>query len=295
MEEQKNGKEVVSVATQVRTLRDLFNSPAVRGEMAKALPKHITADKMIRLAMTAIQTTPKLLECSQMSLLGCVMGAAALGLELERFTGQAYLVPFYNKKTRCLEAQLIPGYRGLIALARRSGDITAVTAQAVYERDHFVYQFGLNERLDHTPAEGDRGPLRGAYAIFTFKDGSKMWDYLPLEEIEKVRNRSQAADSGPWMTDYAEMAKKTVIKRLVKLAPASLELQKAVDLDNRVMTGDTQQDLIGPPAGEASDAELAQQATDKNLAELKEKLARLQAGAGSEPADKADRQPGEEG
>jgi recombination protein RecT len=287
----KEKEMIVSTQESVNSLRKLFNSPAVRAEMAKALPKHLTVDKMVRLAMTAIQTQPKLLDCSQMSILGCVMGAAALGLELERFTGQAYLVPFYNKKTRQMEAQLMPGYRGLVALARRSGEVTAISAQAVYAADSFEYRFGLDECLNHTPAEGDRGIFRGAYAIVTLRGGDKMWDFLPMIDIEAIRKRSQSSEQGPWMTDYAEMAKKTVLKRLLKLAPVSTELNQAMELDNRIVSGETQRDLIGGDLAE-DDATAINQ---KRLAELRGKLESLQgegnAAAGEPDPDKDARLP----
>lgn len=294
-EEQKDA--IVSTQASVTSLRQLLNSPAVRLEMAKALPKHLTVDKMIRLAMTAIQTQPKLLECSQMSILGCIMGAAALGLELERFTGQAYLVPFWNKKTKQNEAQLMPGYRGLIALARRSGEVTAVSAQAVYTQDSFEYRFGLDEKLNHTPAEGDRGQIRGAYAIIQLKDGAKMWDYLPLAEIESIRKRSMASGSGPWLTDFAEMAKKSVLKRLLKLAPVSTELNQAMELDNRVASAETQRDLIGSGVDAVDDAT---QINEQRLADLRDKLTALQVGLSKEDIAAAAagdnlREPGQDG
>jgi recombination protein RecT len=289
---EKEKEMIVSTQESITSLRKLFNSPAVRSEMAKALPKHLTVDKMIRLAMTAIQTTPKLLDCSQMSILGCIMGAAALGLELERFTGQAYLVPFYNKKTKQQEAQLMPGYRGLVALARRSGDVTAISAQAVYAADAFEYRFGLAECLNHTPAEGDRGNFRGAYAIVTLRGGDKMWDYLPLADIEKVRTRSQSSEFGPWITDYAEMAKKTVLKRLLKLAPVSTELNQAMELDNRIVSGETQRDLIGN--GVDAQVDDATVVNEKRLADLRDKLQGLKGEAAAAEGD-SQREPGSEG
>jgi recombination protein RecT len=282
-------KYAVSTHESVNSLRKLFNSPAVRQEMAKALPKHLTVDKMIRLAMTAIQTQPKLLDCSQMSILGCVMGAAALGLELERFTGQAYLVPFWNKKTKQNEAQLMPGYRGLVALARRSGDVTAISARAVFQNDRFAYRFGLDEALDHTPAEGDRGAFRGAYAIVTLRGGDKMWDYLSVDEIDKIRNRSQSSGSGPWVTDYAEMAKKTVLKRLLKLAPVSTELNQAMELDSRIVSGETQHDLIG--SGVDAPIDEASAINEKRLADLRDRLQTLQGEVVEEDPDKDARLP----
>lgn len=241
---------------QAKTIRDLFNSPSVKSEIAKALPKHLSADKLIRVAMTSIQRTPKLLECDQKSLLACIMTCASLGLEPDQFLGQAYLVPFYNKHAGRMEAQLIPGYRGYIALARRSGEVQSVSAQVVYMNDFFELKFGLNERLDHVPAEGERGEVRGAYVVFKYKDGSHSFDYMPKSEIDKVRARSKSSENGPWVTDYPEMAKKTVIKRHAKLAPLSVEFQTAIALEDRATVGDTQADIIGFDAP-AVDAEFS--------------------------------------
>ncbi len=229
---------------KAQSIRTLFNDGRVKAEIMKALPRHMTADKLIRVAMTSIQRSPKLLDCSQQSLLACIMTCAALGLEPDQFLGQAYLVPFWNEKKKCMEAQLIPGYRGYIALARRTGEVQSVSAQVVYYNDHFDLQYGLNEKLDHSPAEGDRGDVKGAYVIFRYKDGSYSFDYMPKADIDAIRKRSKSADSGPWVTDYGEMAKKTVIKRHAKLAPLSVEFQQAVALEDRANLGETQIDLM---------------------------------------------------
>jgi len=237
-------ERALSPQVKAQSIRALFNDGRVKSEIMKALPRHMTADKLIRVAMTSIQRTPKLLDCSQQSLLGCIMTCAALGLEPDQFLGQAYLVPFWNKEKKCNEAQLIPGYRGYIALARRTGEVQSVSAQVVYVNDHFDLQYGLNEKLDHAPAEGDRGAVKGAYVIFRYKDGAYSFDYMPKADIDAIRARSKSADSGPWVTDYGEMAKKTVIKRHAKLAPLSVEFQQAVALEDRANLGETQIDLM---------------------------------------------------
>ncbi|HOG08679.1 MAG TPA: recombinase RecT [Syntrophales bacterium] len=218
-----------------------------RRQLEMALPKHLTADRLLRVAMTSIQRTPKLLDCTQRSLLACIMTCAQLGLEPDQFLGQAYLVPFGNVCT------LIPGYRGYIALARRSGEVQSVSAQAVYDKDHFVLQYGIDEKLEHVPYEPSekeldgqdpRGSFKGAYVIFKYKDGSYSFDYMGKAEIDRIRKRSKASSDGPWVTDYAEMAKKTVIKRHSKLAPLSVEFQRAVALEDRAMAGESQADLL---------------------------------------------------
>jgi len=214
-------------------------------QLEMALPKHLTADRLLRVAMTSIQRTPKLLECTPQSLLACVMTCAQLGLEPDQFLGQAYLVPFRDTKKNIMICTLIPGYRGYIALARRSGEVQSVSAQVVYEKDEFELSYGIEDKLVHRPhINGDRGEPIGAFVVFKFKDGGYSFDFMSTEDIEKVRKRSKAASDGPWVTDWAEMAKKTVIKRHAKLAPLSVEFQKAVALEERAMTGESQADIL---------------------------------------------------
>ncbi len=230
---------------KTKTLQDLlFKNPRMRRQIEMAIPKHLTPDRLLRVAMTSIRTNPALLDCTPQSLLACVMGCAQLGLEPEPFLGQAYLVPYYNKKKGCREAQLIPGYRGYIALARRSGQVESVSAQCVYENDDFDLQYGIDEKLNHKPARGDRGDLVGAYVIFKYKDGGYSFDYMPKGDIEKIRRRSKSPDSGPWATDYEEMAKKTVIRRHVKIAPLSIEMAAAANAEALAMAGETQTSMF---------------------------------------------------
>jgi recombination protein RecT len=241
-------------ATQkANTLRALFTRKDVREQLQMALPKHLTVDRLLRVAMTSIQRTPKLMECTQKSLLACIMTCAQLGLEPDQFLGQAYLVPFKNHGV--MEAQLIPGYRGYIALARRSGEVQSVSSQVVYSNDDFELQYGLAEQLRHVPASGDRGEPIGAYVVFRYKDGGHSFDYMTKEDIERIRTRSKAKDDGPWVTDWDEMAKKTVIKRHAKLAPLSIEFAIASALEDRHFLGESQMDILDPESPVSFDAE----------------------------------------
>ena len=232
------------ITQKANTIRDFFYKPSIQKELRRAIPKHLTVDRLLRVAMTSIQQNPKLLDCTEHSLLRCIMVCAELGLEPSNFLGQAYLVPFKNHGV--LEAQLIPGYRGYIALARRSGQVQTVSSQVVYENDHFVLQYGLEDKLEHVPAEGDRGKVKGAYVVFRYKDNSYSFDYMPKSDIDAVRRRSKAANDGPWVTDYAEMAKKTVIKRHAKLAPLSVEFQTASLLEDLAHAGESQMSILDP-------------------------------------------------
>ncbi len=133
-----------------------------KDQIAMALPRHLTPERMIRVAMTAVQTTPALHECTILSIAGSMVAASILGLEVSSVLGEAYLVPFNNTKTKRKECQLIPGYLGLLKLARQSGEISTVQAQPVYKNDTFAYEYGLDPYLRHVPHGGSpdaRGPV----------------------------------------------------------------------------------------------------------------------------------------
>jgi len=208
-------------------------------QMLLALPKHLTPERMFRVAMTAVQRTPELLECDPRSLAGAVLQASQLGLEPDGVLGAAYLIPFRNGKTGKREVQFLPGYKGLITLARRSGEISSIDARVVREGDKFKYAFGLNPVLEHVPAEhdGEAKPVTHAYAVIRLKDGGYQFDVLTVAEIKAIQAQSRAGTSGPWQTHFAEMAKKTALRRALKLAPMSVEAQRAVALDELAEAG----------------------------------------------------------
>jgi recombination protein RecT len=214
---------------RVTNIRNLLEKSKPQMEMA--LPKHVTADRLLRIAMTSIQKTPKLLDCTPQSLIAAVMQSAQLGLEPDGVLGQAYLVPY---KTTC---QLIPGYKGLLKLARNSGDLSTIQAHAVHENDHFEFAYGLEPTLKHTPTLDDPGRVIAFYAVARLKDGGYQFEVMGKKQVDEIRARSRAANDGPWVTDYEEMGKKTVIRRLAKMLPASVELARAVALDERAAAG----------------------------------------------------------
>lgn len=214
------------------TIRDLLLKN--KDQIALALPKHMGVDRLIRTALTCFATTPGLLDCTPRSLLGAVIQAAQLGLE-PGLIGMAYLIPFKNNRNNTTEVQFLPGYKGLLMLARRSGEISTIQAHCVYAEDAFAYRYGLDPKLEHVPTEkDDAGSLTHVYAIARLKDGGSQFEVMKKREVDAHRDRySRAAKVGPWMTEYEEMAKKTVLRRLCKLLPASVELQTAVALDER--------------------------------------------------------------
>lgn len=199
------------------------------------MPKHLSSERMYQIALTAINTTPKLAECSPATILSCVMKCSALGLEPSAVDGlgRAYILPYRSKQG--MQAQLILGYKGMIALARRSGEIKDISARAVYKGDEFEYSFGLDEKLHHRPAarEHEQGEKpTHVYMVAHFKDGGHYMDVMTAQEVEAVCKRSKAANNGPWVTDYEAMAKKTVIRRAFPYLPVSVEAMSAAASDN---------------------------------------------------------------
>lgn len=218
--------------TTINSARDLLKQ--AEAQLALALPRHIPVSYMIRVVLTVVQRTPKLLECDKLSMLGAVFQCAQLGLIPDGVLGQAYLVPFRNTQKNRMEVQMIPGYRGLVELVRRSGELSTIDADVVYEKDKFTYTRGTEAHLEHVPTdEASPGKLVAAYAIARLKDGGYQIKVMKVREIEAIRKRSKAANNGPWVTDFEWMAKKTVIKQLCKLLPVSTETQRAMALDDR--------------------------------------------------------------
>jgi len=204
-----------------------------KAQIQRALPNHMTAERMIRVALTVVNSTPALKACSFPSVAACLMQASQLGLEPDNVLGQAYLIPY--KKAGKPEAKFMIGYKGLIALARRSGDIASIHAVAVYKGDEFHYERGLEEKLQHVPSRDPANhaakDVVAAYAVARTKDGSVQWDVMERWEIDLIRSRAQAGNSGPWVTDYPEMAKKTALRRLCKTLPLSAEVQRGVQVE----------------------------------------------------------------
>jgi recombination protein RecT len=227
-------QEIQSLAKRVTTVREFFDQH--KQQIAAALPRHLSVDRLIRTAFTAFNTTPRLWECDRRSLFGAIVQCAQLGLE-PGVLGRIYLVPFRNRKTGTTEVQVIIGYKGLVDLARRSGELSTVMAHEVRAGDAFRYRFGTEPELTHTPsedAERFKKPITHFYAVARLKDGGVQFDVMTKGEVDAHRDRySAAAKEGPWVTEYDEMGKKTVLRRLCKLLPASIELHTAVALDQQ--------------------------------------------------------------
>lgn len=222
-------------------------------QFAIALPRHIKAEQFIRVAMTTIAKNPDLLKCTATSVLACLMEAAELGLQVNGKLGEAYLIPFNNKvkdgKGGTIwrkECQFIPGYKGLMKLARNSGEISTIRAAVVYRGDFLKVRDGIDPVLEHVKSEEPpkleknerlEDAVRGSYAICKMKDGSIQFVFLWKWEIERARAVSKAADNGPWITHYPEMCEKTAIRRLGKYMPQSPEIQRALNAEDLADAG----------------------------------------------------------
>lgn len=225
---------------------ELLTDPRIKAQIALAMPKHMTAERLARIALTEVRKVPALGKCAPASFLGAVMQCAALGLEPGGSLGHAYILPFNKRgkvdgewKTVSTEAQFILGYRGMIDLARRSGQIVSLESRAVYKADKFHVELGLHPTLTHTPAwdVDDRGPLTFVYAVARLQGGGVQFEVMSRTDVERVKAQAKAASDGPWVTHYEEMAKKTVIRRLFKYLPVSIEVQRAISLDEQAEAG----------------------------------------------------------
>lgn len=237
--------KAVAVKEEKSLLLETIRSKGFQKQMALALPKSLTPERLTRIVMSECRKTPALLNCSKTSFYGCVLQCAQLGLEPGSALGHCYLIPYErsikdgNNWKKIPECQLIIGYRGMIDLARRSGQIVSISAHCVHEADEFHYEFGLHEDCRHVPAAmADRGPVTHVYAVARLVGGGFQFDVMSRAEIEAVRSQSKAGKNGPWVTHWEEMAKKTVIRRLFKLLPVSIEAQRAVEVDEKSDRGE---------------------------------------------------------
>lgn len=249
-------KAIQTQQKQLITIRDMLY--AQEEKFKEALPKWLTPDRFLRVVYSSIVQNPRLADCTRESLLISVMRCASLGLE--PILGRAYLIPYNNSKyingewQKVLECQFQVGYQGLIDLARRSGTITDVRARVVYENDDFDIQFEKDPPYKHRPwylVKGqESGEKIGAYAEWVLKDGTRHFEFMPIHEIFKRRDKSQAYQFAEdnkkkgggkkdsiWHVWEDDMCIKTVIKYSSKMVPASIEFMQAVQTDDASDTG----------------------------------------------------------
>ena len=216
-----------------KTLQQYIKS--MEGEIKKALPSVITPERFTRMVLSAISTNPKLGGCTPGSFLGAMMSAAQLGLEPNTPLGQAYILPYLNKGT--LEAQFQIGYKGLIDLAYRSGEVEVIQSHIVYENDEFECEYGIDTKLSHKPAMSNRGKPVKVYAVFKTKSGGYGFEVMSMDDVREHAakySKSYNTSFSPWKTNFEEMAKKTVLKRVLKYAPLKSDFVKAVVQDETI-------------------------------------------------------------
>lgn len=206
-----------------------MSDDSLKQQVAKALPRHLTADRFMRVAMTTLTRVPKLAQCDQASFFQALLTCSQLGIEPDG--RRAHLIPFDNRKAGIVECQLIVDYKGLVELVLRSGNVSKIHADVVCDNDVFDYDMGevKQHKID---LRKPRGEPYAAYAFCQFKDGTRAAALMSKEEIEAIRKRSRAGGSGPWVTDWAEMAKKTVFRRLSKWLPLSPEQRDIIEADD---------------------------------------------------------------
>lgn len=230
---QKQGGQMSAAKAEKKTMQAYIKAmePAIK----KALPSVITPERFTRMVLSALSSTPKLAECSPQSFLAAMMTAAQLGVEPNTALGQAYLLPYRNHGQ--MECQFQLGYKGLIDLAYRSGEVSVIQAHTVYENDVFEYELGMDPKLRHVPAKSDRGEAVAYYAMFKTKDGGYGFEVMSVDDVQRHAQRyskSYGSGSSPWRSNFDEMAKKTVLKRALKYAPLKSDFVRGVAQDETI-------------------------------------------------------------
>ena len=196
--------------------------------ISQSLPSTMDPKRFARLIFNSVRRTPKLAHCSATSLIGSLLSASALGLEVDSPLGESYLVPY---KT---DAQLIVGYQGIVKLYRQHPMAGQVASGWVGERDRFEYAYGTQPYLTHVPAQGDRGEPVAFWASYSLKDGTTDFAVLSPAEVKALRGnmkKGDIADPQHWMS------RKTVLKQVLKLAPKSTQLAAALLIDEQPVGG----------------------------------------------------------
>lgn len=221
----------------------------MRPNFLPLLPKTVRPEKFEALVIAAVTSNPKLLECSRESLWRACVQGAELGLSLNPTMGEADILPVWNNRLRCNEAQFRPRYKGLMKLALQSGEVTSIRSVIVHENDEFDVIEGLRRDLIHKPARTNRGAMTNVYCVWTLKGlAEPQFEVMDREQVYKIRGRSSSKNKdgtviGPWVTDEPEMWRKTVVRRASKYMPISCEaFTKAVAVDN-LADSDTEFDI----------------------------------------------------
>jgi recombination protein RecT len=212
-------------------LRTVFGDAAVE-RVAKVVPRHLSPERVVQVASAMVYRTPGLQKCDPNSVLAAVLQASELGLDISPAMGEAYLIPRWNGKSQSNECQFQPGYKGLVKLALQSGQVAMLQARLVREGEPFTYRYTPDLEFLHEPSLTGQAPVVAVYAYAKLANGETMIEVMTADEVESIRARSQAGKTGPWVTDWNEMARKTALKRICKALPRSLELARAIEADD---------------------------------------------------------------
>lgn len=263
----------------------MINSPDMQRQVALALPKTLTKERFLRMMLTAFRQTPKLLTCSQSSVLAGMFELAQMGLEPSTPLGHAWLIPYSS------QAQVVIGYKGFIALAERAGVL--MNAEVVYEGDQFDYALGSDPFIKHVPCDDikARGELKWAYSVAQLSDGRSTFKLINRADIDEAKLRSQAYQAGqrnkqkrdsPWYTDKSAMWRKTAIRRHAPFLPLSTEFTRAVQLDGQWEAGVAQQLVLPVGLGAVADSPDELEATVRENAPTAEEQAKIKAAEAAE-------------
>ena len=228
-----NAVATSAAASATKTLQSQIN--LMQGEIKKALPAVLTPERFTRMVLSAVSSNKDLAACETKSFLPAMMQAAQLGLEPNTPLGQAYIIPY--KDHGVLKAQFQLGYKGMIDLAYRSEQVSVIDAQVVYENDEFDYELGLEPKLKHKPVFSNRGKPILYYAMFRTKDGGYGFQVMSYEDcMAHAKKYSKAFNGGfsPWTSNFDEMAKKTVLKKVLKYAPLKSDFLRGLSADETV-------------------------------------------------------------
>ena len=238
------GGNQIALVWNKDNLNGLLKKQDFMESLQSVCTKYLTPDRVMKLGLLAASRQNKLWQCTAASFLQAVIRGAELGLEFGGATGHGFLVPYrsgYLSRQAgrdVYEAQFIPGYRGFIELAYRSGNVAFIDAQLVYEGDEFdySYEYGTAKSpfIHHKPLmTGPRGLLKCAYSVIMLKDSPvPKIDYMTAADLEMIRDCSKSKDDGPWKTFAGEMQKKSIIRRSIKWVPTTAELTLAEEADN---------------------------------------------------------------
>jgi len=265
-----------------------------------ALPAHVTAERMLSIARTAIAVNPGLRRCSPLSVICGVVLASRLGLECDGLLGEAYLVPRWNKNTGHDEASFQLGYKGMHKLSIQHPDVEHVETRLVHEKDKFSLVYEPAPKFSHEPAMGDRGAVIAAYTYIRYKDGRvEVFEPMTVKEALDIRDRFGPKDRegnlvGPWKTDTNEMIRKTAFRRNWKWMPKAVEMREAMRAEVRLETGESPETVVLDLPAEEAESAGAAAGTDAKTEDLKRRLDARNKGqspppptAAAEPSEKA--------